>query len=63
MNIERRSQLEHQPEAETEKPVGDAEKEQIEREAKDRGYDDDGHSKPSSDDEGYRRFETPEGEA
>jgi len=37
------------------------EKDKMEREAKDDGYDDDGHSKPSDDDEGYRRFETPEG--
>jgi len=44
-------------------PIGDPKSEEIEHRAKDKGRDDDGYSKPRSDDEGYQRFETPEGEA
>lgn len=63
MSIERGPQFEPQPDEKPEVPIGEPEQEKVERKAKDEGYDDDGYSKPSSDDEGYPRFKTPEGEA
>jgi len=67
MGMERQPQPQFDPDSVPpyvwpEAPIMDPkEKDETKREAKDKGYDDDGYSKPSDDDEGYRRFEAPEG--